>query len=162
RFHLHGLEDHQDVVDLDGLPDLRRDADDDPRDGAAADLALVGGRAGSVSDRSAGSVSDRRRRGDAGHLGPGRRDVGVLRGLRLEDLDLDLVHLASDGDLEFQGALLVCRADRACDAWMVTRPCWDQAEVPTRRICRMCGFLPRKAATAALMTRTSSSLSPSA
>src|SRR3954453_5611309 len=41
-FHLHGLEHHQDVVDLDGLPDLGRDADDHARDGAAADLALVG------------------------------------------------------------------------------------------------------------------------
>src|SRR5262249_41442379 len=119
------------------------------------DLALVGGgRAGSVSDRRGG-------RGDAGHLGAGRRDVGVLRGLRLEDLDLDLVDLAVDGDLEFQGAFLVCRPARACDAWMVTRPCWDQAVVPSRRICRMWGFLPKNAAMAALMTRTSSSLRPS-
>src|SRR5262249_16229872 len=43
-----------------------------------------------------------------------------------------------------------------------TRPCWAQAVVPTRRICRTWGFLPRKAATAALMTRINSSLIPSA
>src|SRR5262249_10201812 len=50
----------------------------------------------------------------------------------------------------------------ACDAWMVARPTCAQASERSSRICRMCGFLPRYAAMAALMTRTSSSLSPSA
>src|SRR5512142_613289 len=41
-FHFHRFEDHQDIVDLDDLPDLGRDAGDRAREGAAADLALVG------------------------------------------------------------------------------------------------------------------------
>ena len=64
--------------------------------------------------------------------------------LRLEDLDVDLVHFAVNRDLEFQGGLLAEWTERACDAWIVTRPCWAHAPEPTRRICRMWAFLPEE------------------
>src|SRR5262249_54016814 len=76
-------------------------------------------------------------------------------------LDLDFIHLAVNRDLEFQSRSL-WRTYHACDAWIVSRPCWAQPAEPSKRICRMGAFFPRKAAMAALMTSTSSSLRPSA
>ena len=100
--HFHRFEDHQDIIDLDGLPDLDRDAGDHAREGTAADLALVGhgSTAGLHRGRGAGSG-----RGNAGLTGGG--NVAGVRLLRLEDLDLGLVHPAVDGDLQFQSRLLV-------------------------------------------------------
>src|SRR4051794_23417372 len=51
--HLHRLQDQQDVVDRDGLPDLDGDGGDDARQGAPAGLPLVGhgGRAGARRGR---------------------------------------------------------------------------------------------------------------
>ena len=74
----------------------------------------------------------------------GRRVEPGLRRLRLGDLDVDLVDLPSTVILSFKARLLAEWTDKACDAWIVTRPCWAHAAEPIRRICRMWAFLPEE------------------
>src|SRR5579871_2230843 len=105
RLHLHGFEDNQHVIDLDRLANLDRDLGDRAGAGGAADLAFVGHRGGPGQGGGSGA---RGGRGDSGVSDGG--DVGGLSWFRLEDLDLDFVHLAVNRDLEFQSRLLVARA----------------------------------------------------
>src|SRR5208337_2289946 len=90
RFHLHGFEDQQYVVDLDGLAGLGVDLRHRAGKRAAADLALV-------ADRSARNGRGHRT-GGGGRGGLYARMTGVgglivtgLGRFRLEDLDVDFV-----------------------------------------------------------------------
>src|SRR5262249_45867596 len=109
-------------IDLDGLSDLGRDADDDSRNGATANLALI--------DRGGTAGLDWRRAG----LGRGNArlaggwSIAALRRLRLRHLDLDFVNLAVNGDLEFQGLLLNLSSRQAANLSAIAEPAsWQLA-----------------------------------